>query len=830
LAVCTGAASAQHWVNFTDQTSTRLVAASNVGATNTDEKDYDFGDLDQDGDIDLVAVYKQPFTTTGKRRNVLFMNEGIAQGHAVNGVLVDRTSTLAPQLLDLTNDRDVAVVDVNGDGWLDVVTATTLSGSPAGTNGDKHTSHPRIYINQGQSNGNPPPLTSTWLGLEFDDDNRIPLQPTEPRFCSVSYGDIDNDGDMDLYFGDYQQGGGRTSDLDDRLWLNNGNGYFTDVSTARMTLEMRESSFGMATEMADMNNDGFIDIIKDDALNAPQGVSISYNNPANPGFFNDYHVPHGFTPYHVVVGNLNNDGLLDMVITDDVEDRYRLHTGVVNGRATFSNHVFTWNTGGNQDDGFGGDNYIVDLNNDGWNDVVITDVDVDIPGGNGCADGRRTHIYRNLGGTPGGVVNLQEQIIGGQAAGGIPNSMLVGTHDAAIFDINGDGWLDMVIGRCTGTTVWMNVPPDGLAFTFPGGLPDFIAADAPESFQVQLVGANGGTPAPGTGIMHLSTNGGQFVDVPMNHLGGNLYEATLPASACPTSLRYFFSGTTMAGGEFFEPVTGGLDPYTTYVAESLFVAVDDRIEGDVSGWSVSNDPSLTSGAWQAVVPIGTTTAVTFLQAAPASDAGSGPRETKAWVTQNGLPGGGASTSDIDGGPTRLTTPMFNLAGTDGIVSYDRWFFWEGGAVDNLLVEISNNNGASWVLVENVTTSASAWINKSFQVSAFVTPSAEMRVRFSAKDNPNDSVTEAAIDNFKVTEFICADPPVLCIADLVDTNTLQPPGDGVVDGGDLAFLLGEWGDPGSIADIVDNVTFLPPPDGVVDGADLAYLIGNWGICD
>jgi hypothetical protein len=89
----------------------------------------------------------------------------------------------------------------------------------------------------------------------------------------------------------------------------------------------------MATEMRDMNNDGFVDILKDDALNAPQGVSISYNNPANPGFFTNYDIAHSFLPYHVVVGDLNNDGLLDMVVSDDAADRYDLNTGIVGGEA-----------------------------------------------------------------------------------------------------------------------------------------------------------------------------------------------------------------------------------------------------------------------------------------------------------------------------------------------------------------------------------------------------------------------------------------------------------------------------------------------------------------
>lgn len=68
-------------------------------------------------------------------------------------------------------------------------------------------------------------------------------------------------------------------------------------------------------------------------------------------------------------------------------------------------------------------------------------------------------------------------------------------------------------------------------------------------------------------------------------------------------------------------------------------------------------------------------------------------------------------------------------------------------------------------------------------------------------------------------------------DLVDSATFMPPGDGVTDGADLAFLLGEWGaNPGSIADTVSSATLAPPPDGIVDGADLAVLLGGWGPCN
>jgi len=70
----------------------------------------------------------------------------------------------------------------------------------------------------------------------------------------------------------------------------------------------------------------------------------------------------------------------------------------------------------------------------------------------------------------------------------------------------------------------------------------------------------------------------------------------------------------------------------------------------------------------------------------------------------------------------------------------------------------------------------------------------------------------------------------CIGDIVTSTTVQPPPDGLVNGADLAYLLGEWGPGASPADFVTNATLQPPPDGIVDGADLAVLLGNWGPCD
>jgi hypothetical protein len=69
--------------------------------------------------------------------------------------------------------------------------------------------------------------------------------------------------------------------------------------------------------------------------------------------------------------------------------------------------------------------------------------------------GRRTHIYRNLGDLPNPT--LQEQLLDDEVVG-IPTSSLQGTHDIAVFDVDGDDHLDLVLGRCTGTSIWISNP------------------------------------------------------------------------------------------------------------------------------------------------------------------------------------------------------------------------------------------------------------------------------------------------------------------------------------------------------------------------------------
>jgi hypothetical protein len=473
LALCAAPAMAQfnvQWVQYANQTGTRLVADPTVGSADTEEKDYAVGDFNRDGWTDLVVVRKQPFTTAGKKRGVLFMNE--------NGVLTDRTATLASAsdagdqgLMTPANNRDVVVADFNNDGWLDFATAVTISdGDP------KPISHPRIYMNQGAPGGN-------WLGFRFE-QNRTPqlyvlnasggpdlANPWPGRFCSIAAGDVDNDGDMDLYLGDYDGGTGTAGepagkDINDRLWLNDGAGNFTDSYQTRMSAQMLLSAFSAASNIRDMNGDGFNDVVKSTGLQTPQQVSVSYRSVTN-NTFDRFQVPMQSSPYFVSVGDLNNDGRLDFVETDDNADHYLLNTGndglgrVVWGPTT----GFSFASGG--DDGFGSQSLIADLDQDGWKDVLISDVDVDDPTGyatEGSCPGstagmRRMHIYHNLANAPNVTLKEEQQQSGSGGWKGVVGPLtddLVGTHNVAALDIDRDGDKDLVIGRTCSTQVWIN--------------------------------------------------------------------------------------------------------------------------------------------------------------------------------------------------------------------------------------------------------------------------------------------------------------------------------------------------------------------------------------
>ena len=92
------------WVQFTDETASRITASADVSISDTAEKDYIWGDIDNDGDADLYA-------TTVRGGNMLFENKG-------NGKFEDISKTSG---LDYIGHSSGAVFfDYDRDGLLDV--------------------------------------------------------------------------------------------------------------------------------------------------------------------------------------------------------------------------------------------------------------------------------------------------------------------------------------------------------------------------------------------------------------------------------------------------------------------------------------------------------------------------------------------------------------------------------------------------------------------------------------------------------------------------------------------------------------------------------------
>ena len=354
-------------------------------------------------------------------------------------------------------------------------------------------------------------------------------------------------------------------------------------------------------------------------------------------------------------------------------------------------------------------------------------------------------------------------------------------------------WLDPL---GTGAMTVDTLAPWSTAFLsigFPNGLPGGVPALQPTDITVEIIPGDE-VFAPGSGFLHYRYDGGSFQSVALTPLGGDLYQATLPAAACADTPEYYFSADGDLSGTVFEPQTAPAETFSTFVGE-LTITLDDDFETD-QGWTVEN-VSLTDGAWDRGVPVGGGD-----RGDPADDFdGSG----QCFLTDN-VDG----NSDVDGGPTRLISPALDLTGTvDPQLTYARWFTNDDLDADRLDVEISDNNGGTWVLIESVPDTV-GWVQQTVRILDFVSLTDQVKLRFSATDTPNNSLTESAIDAVKIEDFFCVDIP--CRS--ADVNN-----DGDVNGGDIArfvtVLVSGGGTPVEVcAGDLENV-----PDGTIDMDDL-----------
>lgn len=405
------------WLPWEDNTTQRLVVTS-VANSDPEEKDMWAADFDNNGREDVIVVRKQPFSspTQPGKSTLLLMN--------VNGILTDQTSLYAPQFISTVSfARDVYVDDFDHDNWKDVIIANTFL------------QQPQYFRNKGvDSLGN-------WLGFVDESSTRFPVLTDDPvRFCAVWGGDVTGDGHKDIYFVNYRQNSAGGASMD-YLLINNGNGVFTNQSQTRLG-NLRNSAFGTACQIHDIDGDGDNDIIKNSTLYnvAPwnaRGVLVLFNNGTGT-FTNWQNLVPTSSPYMFEVADFNNDGMLDVFVVDDGSD-YLLRTTARVPNVSIT--VVKTNLNFSSSNGFGGNVHAADLDLDGDLDIGVADVDVDIPP---CNSTRRMAIYRNDNGT---FVDVY---------GTTPYVWADNNYDFAWLDINNDGLKDFISGWCGGYGVFMN--------------------------------------------------------------------------------------------------------------------------------------------------------------------------------------------------------------------------------------------------------------------------------------------------------------------------------------------------------------------------------------
>lgn len=352
-----------------------------------------------------------------------------------------------------------------------------------------------------------------------------------------------------------------------------------------------------------------------------------------------------------------------------------------------------------------------------------------------------------------------------------------------------------------------------LAFSYPDGLPTTLSP-AGQTVKVRVAGNSGNSPSQSNAVLFIDDDGDNvFEQYPMSFDstdgGASLFDANFPGIDCLSGVRFYVSAQTTGGVTVLNPSGAPGAAYGAVVATELTVSFDDDFETN-QGWTVgAPGDNATTGVWTRVDPVGT-------EAQPEDDYdGDG---TMCFVTGQGTPGGTVGANDIDGGTTTLTSPAMDATtGPVAYVSYARWYSNDtGGApnADTMTVQISDDNGASWVNLETVgpagAEASGGWYFKRFAVEDFVDATSTVRLRFIASDLGTGSVVEAAVDAVSVETYDCT---LSCFGDLN--------GDLVVDFGDLNLLLGNYGSFGA------GLTGDLNGDGDVDFDDLNSLLGVYG---
>ena len=295
---------------------------------------------------------------------------------AAAGINYRQNFNVAPGALLQTGGA--AAADYDNDGWVDLY-VTRLNGADI------------LYRNQG--NG-------TFQNVAAAAGFTAGLPTNGP-----AWGDIDNDGDKDLYV--TSAGSTGTGATRYYLYINDGNGHFTEEAVARSADIGGVFRYGMSVTFGDYDNDGYLDIHTNDwGIDKADSTSRLLRNlgAANPGHFEDVTAAAGLDVYRQpffygrdpdsngyrfssTFSDLDRDGHVDLAIAGDFKTSQIFWN---NGDGTFTDGTVAAGVGADED-GMG--TTIGDYDGDGKLDWFISAL-VDVPGQQSHAG---NFLYRNNG-------------------------------------------------------------------------------------------------------------------------------------------------------------------------------------------------------------------------------------------------------------------------------------------------------------------------------------------------------------------------------------------------------------------------------------------------
>ncbi len=468
-------------LNFENVTGARINQAVAEEASN--EKEVDFGDFDNDGDLDVViAVAHSDF---GQRRNKLYRNN--------NGVFNEVSGApLIPGFSSTDVSRNIFFRDFTGDGFLDIW--VTNDGNTSGNGGTD-----KLYVAQvvkGEVVKFEPINQAGDGGANCGNLTRSPE-------CSSVAVDFDLDGTIDLWLGNYP------NQSQDFLRFNDGFGNFSLLGAG--ALVPNDCDYTVDISTADMNGDGTMDIlISNWGFNFGPN-KLYYNNRNGLGSFDgDFN----YTGSVLVLGNasteenamepgdFDGDGDMDIYWTNVVGPGDRVLSSTVNKDGTV-NFVTIGNLPRSVATRITRKPTVLDLNGDGRVDLVV---------GAESGSNSRPTILRNT--TVNGEISFVDWTPGDE----FPNGSVHKGWHAAVFDSNGDGDPDIFLGGWANDHLFENVPSNEMTED------DIGAGILPALFNLDPLAVVGTAGVGETDAYTAADIGSGFISVVLNGADDYLLE------------------------------------------------------------------------------------------------------------------------------------------------------------------------------------------------------------------------------------------------------------------------------------------------------------------